>query len=82
MELSSFIEKEGSCEELSFFIEQVRKYSKKQKNLKKRIFVSILKVTDEKTRIRIRNQVYGSKDPDPYQNATDPEHCIIRIFSK
>jgi hypothetical protein len=23
---------------------------------------------------RIRNPVYESKDPDPYQNATDPEH--------
>ncbi len=21
------------------------------------------------------NQVYGSKDPDPYQNVTDPERC-------
>jgi hypothetical protein len=26
--------------------------------------------------IRIRNPVYGSKDPDPYQNVTDPERCI------
>jgi hypothetical protein len=21
------------------------------------------------------NQVYGSKDPDPYKNVTDPENC-------
>jgi hypothetical protein len=27
-------------------------------------FVGILKVTDEKRRIRIRNQVYESKDPE------------------
>jgi hypothetical protein len=27
-------------------------------------------------RIRIRNQVYGSKDPDPYQNVTDPDHWL------
>jgi hypothetical protein len=26
--------------------------------------------------IRIRNTVYGFKNPDPYQNVTDPEHCI------
>ncbi len=40
------------------------------------IFVGIFKVTDEKSRIRISNQVYGSKDldPGPYQNVTDPEH--------
>jgi hypothetical protein len=24
--------------------------------------------------LRIRNPVYGSKDPDPYQNATDPDN--------
>jgi hypothetical protein len=23
----------------------------------------------------ICNPVYGSKDPDPYQNVTDPKHC-------
>ncbi len=36
--------------------------------IKKIFFVCILKVTDEKSRIRIRNLVYGSKDPypDPY----------------
>jgi hypothetical protein len=43
--------------------------SKKKKNLKKIIFVDILKITNKKSRvlIRIRNQEYGSKDPDPYQ---------------
>jgi hypothetical protein len=40
------------------------------------VFVGFLKATDEKSRIRIQihYSVYGSKDPDPYQNFTDPEH--------
>ncbi len=47
--------------------------SNKQKSLKtKLIFGCILKATDEKS--RIRNPVYGFKDPDPYQNVMDPEH--------
>jgi hypothetical protein len=25
------------------------------------------------------NQMYESKDPDPYQNVTDPEHCRFTI---
>ncbi len=57
-----------------------------QKNLEEKIiFVGILKVTDEKSMIRIRswiripNQVYGFKDLDPDQNVTDPEHCIPYI---
>ncbi len=33
-----------------------------------------MKASDEKFRIRIRNPVYGPKDPDPSQNVTDPEH--------
>jgi hypothetical protein len=36
-----------------------------------------LKVTYENTRIRIResvSQMYGSADPDPYQNVRDPQH--------
>ncbi len=35
------------------------------------------KTTDEKNmiQIRIRNPVYGSKDPDPSENVTEPEHC-------
>jgi hypothetical protein len=44
---------------------------------KKLIFVSILKATDEKIRIRIppiRNPVCGSKYLDPSQNTTDSEH--------
>jgi hypothetical protein len=47
-----------------------------RKTYKKNLFfVVILKANDEK--IRIRNPVYGSKDPDldPPHNVTDPEHC-------
>jgi hypothetical protein len=63
----------------------VPKESNKQNKLQKNLFfVEILEVTDEKSRIRSRirsgigcvNQVTGSKDPDPYQNVTDPEHWV------
>jgi hypothetical protein len=58
----------------------------REKNL---FFVGISKVIDEKNRSRIRicNQVYGSKDPDPYQNGIDLEHCcfqniqILKLYS-
>jgi hypothetical protein len=47
------------------------------KFLYKIVFVGTLKVTDEesrgRSRIRIRNQVYGSKYLSRYQNVTDPE---------
>ncbi len=33
-----------------------------------------MKVTEEKS--RIRNPAYGSEEPDPYQNVTDPEHWL------
>ncbi len=38
--------------------------------------VSNKKATNEKSWFRIRNPVYGSKDPDPYQNVPDPEHRL------
>ncbi len=41
------------------------------------LFVDILKVTEERAGSGAGSviQVYGSKDPDPYQpNVTDPEH--------
>ncbi len=55
-----------------------------KKNLKQIFFVFTLKVIDENSRILIRNwirimvrkQVYGSKNPDPYHNVTDPEHWL------
>ncbi len=51
--------------------------SNKQKNLDiNKFLVAILKVTDENSRIRILSQRYGSADPDPYQNVTDPQHCF------
>jgi hypothetical protein len=37
--------------------------------------VGVLKFTGEKSRNRIRPR-YGSEDPDPYQNVTDPEYGI------
>ncbi len=46
----------------------------------------IFKVTDENSRIRIRiesgsvSQMYGSADPDPYQNVTEPQHCFKRLW--
>jgi hypothetical protein len=47
----------------------------KQKTLKNLFLVGIFKATDEKSRIKIRNPVYGSKDPDPSKKVTDPEPC-------
>jgi hypothetical protein len=36
------------------------------------------KVTEERSRIRIQRQKYGSADldPDPHQHVTDPQHCL------
>jgi hypothetical protein len=53
--------------------------SNKQKKLreKKLIFVGVLKGNAEKS--RMRNPVYGSKDPDPYKNVTAPEHWTILV---
>ncbi len=47
-------------------------------------FVSIWKATDKNSRIRIRNLVYGSKDPDPFQNVTDPQNTggIVSLYWK
>jgi hypothetical protein len=41
-------------------------------------FAGILKVTDEKNRIRIHMSVTGSANPDPYpyQNVTVPQEWI------
>ncbi len=63
----------------------LQKVKSKKFARKKIFFVDTLKVNYEKSRIRIRswiwirNQVYGSKDLDPDQNVTDPEHCIPYI---
>ncbi len=45
--------------------------NKKNKLEKILFFIGILEATDEKNRV---NQVYGTKDPDPHQNVSDPEH--------
>jgi hypothetical protein len=58
----------------------------KQKTLgKKLFFYGILIATYKgmiriRIQIRIRNPVYGSKDPDPYQNVTDPDHCYLVLL--
>ncbi len=41
------------------------------RKIKNNFFVGIFKVTDEKSRDRIRTKM---SSPDPYQNFTDPEH--------
>jgi len=48
----------------------VSNYQKKNLNL----FVAILRGTEEKSSIRIRNSVvlYGSAYPDPYPSGSDP----------
>jgi hypothetical protein len=56
--------------------QEPKKYAK---NTKKEYFFCILNVTAKKRRIRsrMRNPVSDPrKDPDPYQNVTDPEHCF------
>ncbi len=45
--------------------------------IKKLILLSSWKATDEKSRIRIRKSVHGSKDPDPSQNVTDLKHWFL-----
>jgi hypothetical protein len=55
----------------------VPKVSYKQHNLDKKLFfVGILKATEEKSGSGSKsvNQWYGSADPGPYQDVTDPEH--------
>ncbi len=56
--------------------------SNHNKVLRKYFFFGILEVTDKKSRIRIHKS--HVKDPDPYQNVTDPEHCtglqLIDLF--
>ncbi len=39
-----------------------------------------MKVTDVKSRTGSVNQRYGSEDPDPHQNVTDPEHYFWGMF--
>jgi hypothetical protein len=57
-------------------------YSKNKQNklLRNAFFVDILEAAAKKSRILIRNPVYGFKDPDPYQIVTDPENWLL-LFS-
>ncbi len=49
--------------------------SNRQKYLEKKLlFVGILKVTDEKSRIPDPDPEVTGTDPDLYQNVTDPQH--------
>jgi hypothetical protein len=54
-------------------------YKKKYEKMKK-----MKKVTEERSRIRIQSQRYGSADldPDPYQNVTDPNTVCNYLFQK
>jgi hypothetical protein len=44
--------------------------------------LGILSATDEKSRIWIRKLVvqYGSADPNPYQNVSDPQHMYRYLY--
>ena len=53
-----------------------------KKKYEKCVFFFILKVTVERSRIRIRRSVsrrYGSADPDPHQHITDPQHWMLLV---
>ncbi len=57
------------------------KSNKQKSSGKKLFFVSILKVTYEKSKILKSVVRYGSADPDPYENVTDPQHYwVLRFF--
>ncbi len=43
---------------------------------------SVIHCTDPRGRIRIPNSVYGSKDPAPSQNVTDPELWLLRTYGR
>ncbi len=55
--------------------------SYRKKNEK--IFFCILKINEERIGSGVGSgsgsiiQKYGSADPDPHQNVTDPQHCCI-----
>ncbi len=49
----------------------------------KLIFFDLSEATAKKSRIQIRNPVYGSWNPDPCQNVTDPKHWFVAfLFSR
>ncbi len=54
--------------------------SNKQKNLRKKIFVDIWKVTDEEQDPDPLVRGTDPRIPNPYQNVTDPDHCLSDIY--
>jgi hypothetical protein len=44
--------------------------------IKQKKFVGVLKDNDKKTGSGSISQRHVSADPDPYQNVTDPQHCL------
>ena len=61
-------------------------YLRKSKKRKGKInFVGILLAAEETSRIWIpadpeHDSLYGSEDPYPYQDVTDPVHCLGNTF--
>jgi hypothetical protein len=58
----------------------------KRKNMKKKIFFAFLKSLKNRVGSGSISQRYGSGDPDPHQNVTDPQHwneqcCLLVIRS-
>ncbi len=49
-----------------------QKTEKRVRKLKKKYFFGIW--LKSRARVRIRNQLYGSADPDPQENIQDPGH--------
>ncbi len=43
--------------------------------------IRILKATEKITGSGSVSQSYRSADPDPYQNVTDPQHCLLPFCS-
>jgi hypothetical protein len=48
--------------------------SNEQNNLKTKFFVAICQPMRKKAGSGSVSEWYGSEDPDPYQNVTDPQH--------
>jgi hypothetical protein len=65
-----------------------KSYRKKYEEKKYFFGIQFLKINEESSRIRggglsgvgsrSISQRYGSGDPDPHQNVTDPQHCFLK----
>jgi hypothetical protein len=73
---------------LKNYVNIISKGNNKKKFGKKIIFVVVLNVTENKggsgpgSRARPVSQMYGSLDPDPYQNVTNLEHWFLEKGKK